>query len=254
MLLEQYVTDPQERNRLFSALTNVPCIRAKIQWALQWMNSAGPRTNPVTSLVEAQAVAHNFAQRLVAFCAFEGICFQASFCGIFWLKKRGLLPGLTFSNELISRDEAMHVQFSVWVYRQLQNRLTAAEVYAIIDSAVVVEKEYVRTVMQCNLLGLNQDLMVQYVEMIADAVLDLLGYPALYHASNPYPWMDTMGVNGKTNFFEKRVSEYQQARKHARPATDVAGVAASGVVTTQPQPQLAAGAASPDLDPDAINF
>jgi ribonucleoside-diphosphate reductase beta chain len=153
----------------------------------------------------------NFAERLVAFAAVEGIFFSGSFCSIFWLKKRGLMPGLTFSNELISRDEGLHCDFACLLYKQLQNKLSQEQVHAIIGNAVEIEKEFVSDALPVKLIGMNADLMCQYIEFVADRLLMSLGYAKLYNATNPFDFMEMISLQGKTNFFEKRVAEYQKS-------------------------------------------
>ncbi len=194
LLIDTYVKDKQEKAHLFNALETVPCVRKKADWALRWIEESS-----------------RFAERLVAFAVVEGIFFSGSFCAIFWLKKRGLMPGLTFSNELISRDEGMHCDFACMLYSMLENKLTDAELHAIIGEAVVHEKEFVCEALSVALIGMNKDLMSQYIEFCADRLLVALGAPKLYNATNPFDWMELISLQGKTNFFERRVSEYQKA-------------------------------------------
>lgn len=194
LLIDTYIKDPKEKQRLFHALETVPCVHRKGEWALKWINS------------------ENFAERLVAFAAVEGIFFSGSFCSIFWLKKRGLMPGLTFSNELISRDEGLHCDFACLLYTQhLKGKLSKERVYEIIRDAVSIEQEFVTDALPVNLIGMNAKMMSEYIEFVADRLLVALGYSKLYNASNPFDFMEMISLQGKTNFFEKRVAEYQKA-------------------------------------------
>jgi ribonucleoside-diphosphate reductase beta chain len=194
LLIDTYIRDPKEKNHLLNALETVPCVEKKGQWALKWINS------------------ENFAERLVAFAAVEGIFFSGSFCSIFWLKKRGLMPGLTFSNELISRDEGLHCDFACLLYSNyLNNKLSKDRVYEIIMDAVKIEQEFVTDALPVNLIGMNAKLMNQYIEFVADRLIVSLGYPKVYNATNPFDFMEMISLQGKTNFFEKRVAEYQKA-------------------------------------------
>jgi len=194
LLIDTYIKDPKEKNRLFNALETVPCVAKKGEWAIKWINS------------------DNFAERLVAFAAVEGIFFSGSFCSIFWLKKRGLMPGLTFSNELISRDEGLHCDFACLLYtNHLNQKLSKDRVYEIISDAVAIEKEFVTDALPVNLIGMNAKLMGEYIEFVADRLLVSLGYPKLYNTANPFDFMEMISLQGKTNFFEKRVAEYQKA-------------------------------------------
>ena len=182
----------EEKAQLFRAIEEFPCIKKKAQWALRWINNQ-----------EA-----NFARRLVAFACVEGIFFSGAFCSIFWLKKRGLMPGLCFSNELISRDEGMHTDLAVLLYSKLNNKLTQVEVYEIIKDAVSIEQEFICVALPCKLIGMNAKLMKQYIEFVADRLLVQLGYKRLYHSSNSFDFMEMISLDGKTNFFEKRVGDY----------------------------------------------
>jgi ribonucleoside-diphosphate reductase beta chain len=193
LLIDSYIKNPTEKDRLFHAIDTVPCVKRKAEWALKWINNG------------------NFAQRLVAFAAVEGIFFSGSFCSIFWLKKRGLMPGLTFSNELISRDEGLHCEFACLLYSMLANKLSKEEVTEIIADAVVIEKEFVTDALPVRLIGMNADLMAQYIEFVADRWLVELGYDKLYNATNPFDFMEMISLQGKTNFFEKRVGDYQKS-------------------------------------------
>ena len=193
LLIDTYIKDPVEKNRLFHAIDTVPCVQKKAEWALKWINNG------------------SFAERLVAFAAVEGIFFSGSFCSIFWLKKRGLMPGLSFSNELISRDEGLHCDFACLLYSMLETKLTQERIYEIITDAVKNEHEFVTDALPVSLIGMNSKLMCQYIEFVADRLLVALGYPKIYNATNPFDFMETISLQGKTNFFEKRVAEYQKA-------------------------------------------
>ena len=194
LLIDTYVKDSKERNKLFNAIETLDCVKKKAEWALRWIEQA------------------SFAERLIAFAAVEGIFFSGSFCSIFWLKKRGLMPGLTFSNELISRDEGLHCDFACLLYnKHLVNKLPVERVTQIITDAVAIEKEFVTDALPVKLIGMNSDLMSQYIEFVADRLLVELGCPKAYHASNPFDFMEMISLQGKTNFFEKRVGEYQKA-------------------------------------------
>ena len=193
LLIDTYIKDPIEKDRLFHAIDTVPCVNKKAEWALRWINNG------------------TFAERLIAFAAVEGIFFSGSFCSIFWLKKRGLMPGLTFSNELISRDEGMHCEFACLLYRMLENKLSKEAATKIITDAVEIEKEFVTDALPVNLIGMNAKLMSLYIEFVADRWLGELGYDKVYGASNPFDFMEMISLQGKTNFFEKRVGDYQKS-------------------------------------------
>merc|ERR1712130_969905 len=194
LLIEQYIRDPAEKEKIFDAMQTMPPVQEKAQWALQWMNDE-----------------NCFVERVLAFAAVEGILFSGSFCAIYWLKKRGLMPGLTFSNELISRDEGLHAEFACLLYGMLQNKLPDSAVHDIIRGAVEVERRFICEALSCDLIGMNNDLMTRYIEFVADRLLTALGHSKLYGASNPFDWMELISLQGKTNFFEKRVGEYQKA-------------------------------------------
>ncbi|KAL6193895.1 PREDICTED: LOW QUALITY PROTEIN: ribonucleoside-diphosphate reductase small chain A [Fragaria vesca subsp. vesca] len=194
LLLETYIKDPKEKHRLFNAIENIPCVSRKAQWALNWINSS-----------------NSFVERLVAFACVEGIFFSGSFCAIFWLKKRALMPGLTFSNELISRDEGLHCDFACLLYSLLQKQLNSEKVHGIIHEAVEIETEFVCDALPCALIGMNSALMSQYIKFVADRLLVALGYEKKYSVENPFDWMEFISLQGKTNFFEKRVGDYQKA-------------------------------------------
>ena len=194
LLIDTYIRDPKEKHLLFNALTTLPCVQRKGEWALRWIDEAP-----------------SFAHRLIAFAAVEGIFFSGSFCAIYWLKKRGLMPGLTFSNELISRDEGMHCDFACLLYSMLQEKLDTKVVQSIIAEAVEFEKEFVTDALPVSLIGMNAELMTQYIEYVADRLLVSLGCEKIYQTANPFPWMEMISLQGKTNFFEKRVGDYQKS-------------------------------------------
>lgn len=193
LLIDTYVKDPAEKDRLFHAIDTVPAVKKKAEWALRWIENG------------------TFAQRLVAFAAVEGIFFSGSFCSIFWLKKRGLMPGLTFSNELISRDEGLHCEFACELYRMLNGKLSETEVHEIILDAVTIEKEFITDALPAALIGMNSELMKQYIEFVADRWIGELGYKKVFNATNPFDFMEMISLQGKTNFFEKRVGDYQKS-------------------------------------------
>lgn len=195
LLIDTYITEKEERAHVLAAQKTIPCVQKKATWALRWTN----------------AEKACFAERLIAFAAVEGIFFSGSFCAIFWLKKRGLMPGLCFSNELISRDEGLHCDFACLLYSQLENKLPQDRVHAIVKEAVECEREFVTSALPVELIGMNSKLMAQYIEFVADRLLQSLGVSKLYGAENPFDWMDIINMEGKTNFFEKRVGEYSLA-------------------------------------------
>ena len=195
LLIDTYVRDSKEKNRLLNAIDTVPCVQKKANWALQWCE----RENA------------SFTERVVAFAAVEGIFFSGSFCAIFWLKKRGLMPGLCFSNELISRDEGLHCDFACLLYSKLVNKLSPDRVTEIITNAVEIEKEFVSDALPVELIGMNSGLMCQYIEFCADRLLVELGVERYYNSPNPFEWMEMISLQGKTNFFEKRVGEYSKS-------------------------------------------
>jgi len=194
LLIDTYIRDNNEKEFLFNAIQNVPVIHKKASWAMKWINNCD-----------------SFATRLIAFAAVEGIFFSGSFCSIFWLKKRSLMPGLTFSNEMISRDEGLHCDFACLLYGMLKNKLTEEQVHSIIAEAVEIEKEFVSEALPVELIGMNSELMKQYIEFVADRLIYALGYKKYYNSTNPFDWMDLISMQGKTNFFEKKVGEYQKA-------------------------------------------
>jgi len=194
LLIDTYIKDRNEKSALFNAIETVPCIKEKAEWALKYISSND-----------------HFTTRLVAFAMVEGIFFSGSFCAIFWLKKRGKMPGLTFSNELISRDEGLHCDFACLLYSKLNNKLSQERIEVIIREAVEIEKGFVCDSLPVNLIGMNSELMKQYIEFVADRLLDALGHDKIYNVTNPFEWMEMISLQGKTNFFEKRVGEYQKA-------------------------------------------
>jgi len=195
LLIDTYVKNEEEKNHLFQAIDTIPCIAKKANWALKWIDSQ-----------------ENFAKRLVAFAAVEGIFFSGAFCSIYWLKKRGLMPGLTFSNELISRDEGLHTMFAIALYHTLETKLTEGEIREILTEAVDIEKEFICDALPCSLIGMNSKLMSQYIEFVADRLAVQLGIQKMYRTQNPFDFMDMISLEGKTNFFEKKVSEYSRVR------------------------------------------
>ena len=198
LLIDTYVKDEDEKMKLFNAIETIPCIQQKADWALNWMRD------------------HNkFAVRLVAFACVEGIFFSGAFCAIFWLKKRGLLPGLTFSNELISRDEGLHTQFAVALFHTLPVKPEPDTIKIIIMQAVNLEKEFICDALPCSLIGMNAKMMSQYIEFVADRLAVQLGTPKIFGAHNPFDFMDLISLEGKTNFFEKKVSEYSRVSSNA---------------------------------------
>ena len=198
LLIDTYVKDEEEKAMLFNAINTIPCIEKKAEWALNWMGSD-----------------KSFATRLVGFACVEGIFFSGAFCSIFWLKKRGLLPGLTFSNELISRDEGLHTQFAVSLFHTLENKVSEATVHEIIKQAVELEKEFICDALPCSLIGMNAKMMSQYIEFVADRLAVQLGTPKIFGAHNPFDFMDLISLEGKTNFFEKKVSDYSRVSSNA---------------------------------------
>ena len=195
LLIDTYITDDKEKDHLFNALETVPSVKKKGDWAMRWLSRKQG----------------SFAQRLVAFAAVEGIFFSGSFCAIFWLKKRALMPGLTFSNELISRDEGLHCDFACLLHNQLIRGAGENMIHRIISEAVEIEIEFVTSALPVSLIGMNADLMQEYIRFVADRLMVSLGATKLYNATNPFPWMEMISMQGKTNFFEKRVGEYQKA-------------------------------------------
>ena len=195
LLIDTLVTNPEKKNKLFNAIDTIPSVGKKAQWALKWIKDDKS----------------NYATRLIAFAAVEGIFFSGAFCSIFWLKKRGLMPGLTSSNELISRDEALHTEFAVLIYSYLENKLSEDTVKDIITEAVEIEKEFIVESIPCKLIGMNSALMTEYIEFVADRLMLQLGYNKIYNSKNPFSFMEMISMEGKTNFFERRVTEYSKA-------------------------------------------
>jgi ribonucleoside-diphosphate reductase subunit M2 len=197
LLIETYIKDKEEKNKLFNAIVNYPCIKKKSDWAQKWIHDNRS----------------SFATRLVAFACVEGIFFSGAFCSIFWLKKRGLMPGLTFSNELISRDEALHCEFAVLLYSKLLKKMDKSRIHEIIKEAVEIETEFICEALPCKLIGMNSQMMTQYIQFVADRLCVQLGYKKIYNVLNPFDWMELISLEGKTNFFEKRVGDYALANK-----------------------------------------
>ena len=197
LLIESYIKDKEEKNKLFNAITNYPCIKKKADWAQKWIHDNRS----------------SFATRLVAFACVEGIFFSGAFCSIFWLKKRGLMPGLTFSNELISRDEALHCEFAILLYSKLIKKIPGgkAKIMEIIKEAVDIETEFICEALPCRLIGMNSVLMTQYIQFVADRLSVQLGYDKIYNVLNPFSWMEMISLETKTNFFEKKVADYALA-------------------------------------------
>jgi ribonucleoside-diphosphate reductase beta chain len=191
LLIDTYIKDKEEQNHLFNAIDTVPAVQKKAEWALKWIGS------------------ESFVERLIAFAAVEGIFFSGSFCSIFWLKKRGLMPGLSFSNELISRDEGLHTDFAVHLYKNhIENKLSRERILEIIDSALVIEKEFITEALPVSLIGMNSELMKQYLEYVSDRLLMDIGVGKVYNTENPFDFMSNIALQNKTNFFEKRVADY----------------------------------------------
>lgn len=193
LLIDSYIKDKEEQLHLFHAIDTIPAIQKKAEWAVKWISS------------------ESFVERLIAFAAVEGIFFSGSFCSIFWLKKRGLMPGLTFSNELISRDEGMHCDFACHLYNNhIDNKLSEKKIREIICGALEIEKEFILEALPVRLIGMNSELMAQYLEFVTDRLLTALGCSKVYNSTNPFDFMENIAIQGKTNFFEKRVAEYQK--------------------------------------------
>jgi len=197
LLIDTYISDTEEKGKLFNALDNFPCIKKKADWAIKWINDKRS----------------SFATRLVAFACVEGIFFSGAFCSIFWLKKRGMMPGLCFSNELISRDEALHTEFAVLLYSKLKKKMRKDKLIEMIKEAVEIEKEFIVSALPCRLIGMNSVNMSCYIEYVADRLCVQLGGDKIYNTANPFDWMELISIEGKTNFFEKRVGEYALANK-----------------------------------------
>jgi ribonucleotide reductase beta subunit family protein with ferritin-like domain len=195
LMIDKLVKDSEEKERLFRAIETVPAVKKKAEWAMRWMGDSSRSS---------------FSQRLIAFACVEGIFFSGSFCAIFWLKKRGLMPGLSFSNELISRDEGLHQEFAVTLYHNLKEKLDPAKIREIVAEAVLVEREFIIDALPCKLIGMDSQEMKQYIEFVADRLLTQLGVAPMYGSQNPFDWMETISLEGKTNFFEKRVGDYSK--------------------------------------------
>ena len=191
LLIDTYIKDLPLKNKLFNAIDTIPSVKKKAEWTLNWIGDKS-----------------DFGKRVIAFACVEGIFFSGAFCSIFWLKKRGLMPGLCHSNELISRDEGLHTEFAVLIHHTLQNKCPDKEIYEIVKEAVSIEKEFITESLPCKLIGMNNDLMKQYIEHIADRLLLMFGLEKVYNSNNPFDWMEMISIQGKTNFFEKRVGEY----------------------------------------------
>jgi len=190
-LIDKYIRSPSEKRELFSAIQRVPCIEKKARWAMKWFDNTRP-----------------FSERLLAFACVEGIFFSGSFCAIFWLKKRGLLPGLCFSNELISRDEGLHQQFAVELFNMLKFKPSVDTINQIVKEAVEIEKEFILDALPCSLIGMNSEKMTQYIEYVSDRLLKQVGQEKIWNSTNPFEFMENISLDGKTNFFEKRVGDY----------------------------------------------
>lgn len=204
LLIDTYIDDSKEKEHLFDAINTIPCVERKAKWAIKWINDSNS----------------NFAKRLVAFAIVEGIFFSGSFCAIFWLKKRGLMPGLTFSNELISRDEGLHTDFAVEIYSLLKNKLSFDVIKEIIREAVEIEQNFITESIPCRMIGMNADLMCEYIEFVADRLSLQLGYDKIFNSKNPFDFMEMSSLEGKTNFFEKRVGDYSKANVFNKSSTD----------------------------------
>jgi len=207
LLIETYIKDKDEKSKLFNAIEHFPCIKKKSDWAQKWIHDNRS----------------SFATRLVAFACVEGIFFSGAFCSIYWLKKRGIMPGLTFSNELISRDEALHCEFAILLYSKLLKKIDKARIHELIKEAVDIETEFICEALPCRLIGMNSELMSQYIRFVADRLCVQLGYKKIYNVSNPFDFMELISLEGKTNFFERKVGEYALANKKSEDAFDFNG-------------------------------
>ena len=197
MLIETYIKDAVEKDKLFNAISNFPCIKKKADWAQKWIHDNRS----------------SFATRLVAFACVEGIFFSGAFCSIFWIKKRGLMPGLTFSNELISRDEALHCEFAILLYSKLNKKIQKQRFHELIKEAVEIETEFICSALPCRLIGMNSVLMTQYIQYVADRLCVQMGYPKIFKVTNPFDFMELISLESKSNFFERKISEYALADK-----------------------------------------
>jgi len=193
LMIDKLVRDPEEKAQLFRAIETVPAVKEKAEWAIRWMSPDSP-----------------FVQRLIAFACVEGIFFSGSFCAIFWLKKRGLMPGLSFSNELISRDEGLHQEFAVTLYHNLKTKLDPKIIFDIVREAVEIEQKFITEALPCKLIGMDSSQMTKYIMFVADRLLSQLGVAPMFGVSNPFDWMENISLEGKTNFFEKRVGDYSK--------------------------------------------
>ena len=200
LLIDTYIKDETDKFTLFNSLKNFPCIEKKGNWAIKWIKDKKS----------------NFATRLIAFACVEGIFFSGAFCSIYWLKKRGLMPGLTFSNELISRDEALHTEFAIYLYSRLEKKIDSKKMYEIVEEVVSIEKEFINVSLPCKLIGMNSELMSNYIEFVADRLLIQLGNEPLYNTENPFDFMEMISLEQKTNFFESRVSQYSLSEKSGK--------------------------------------
>jgi ribonucleoside-diphosphate reductase subunit M2 len=196
-LIDTYIKDKDDKHKFFNAIQNYPCIKKKSDWAQKWIHDNRS----------------SFATRLVAFACIEGIFFSGAFCSIFWLKKRGLMPGLTFSNELISRDEALHCEFAILLYSKLLKKVDKNRIHELIKEAVEIETEFICNALPCRLIGMNSEMMTQYIQFVADRLCVQLGYKKIYNVINPFDWMELISLEGKTNFFERRLGDYALANK-----------------------------------------
>jgi ribonucleoside-diphosphate reductase subunit M2 len=220
LLIESYIKDKEEKHKLFNAISNFPCIKKKSDWAQKWIHSTfpiskrkveanvEPNNGPNDGLKETYDSNSSFATRLVAFACVEGIFFSGAFCSIFWLKKRGLMPGLTFSNELISRDEALHCEFAILLYSKLIRKMSQAAISVIIKEAVEIETEFICDALPCRLIGMNSQMMTQYIQFVADRLSVQLGYDKIYNVTNPFDFMELISLETKQNFFERKVADY----------------------------------------------
>jgi ribonucleoside-diphosphate reductase beta chain len=195
LTIDTYIKNEEEKHKLLHAIQTIPCVKKKADWAIKWLEEKNT----------------TFSLRLIAFSIIEGIFFSGSFCAIFWLKKRGLMPGLTFSNELISRDEGLHTEFAILLYSMIENKIGYTVIKEIIMEAVSIEKEFIINSLPCNLIGMNSLLMEHYIEFVADRLVVQLGYEKIWNSNNPFDFMEMISLTGKTNFFEKRVSEYSKS-------------------------------------------
>ena len=200
ILIDSYIKNTEEKTSLFQAINNFPCIEKKAKWALKWIHDKRS----------------SFSTRLIAFACIEGIFFSGAFCSIYWLKKRGLMPGLTFSNELISRDEALHTEFAVYLYSKIEKKISKKKIQEIIQDAVSIEQEFITEALPCRLIGMNSDLMNKYIEFVADRLSIQFGCDPIYNSPNPFDFMEMISLEQKTNFFESRVSEYSLAEKSGK--------------------------------------